>query len=204
MKDSITIVLDRSGSMSPTWADTVGGVKQFLNDQLDVAGREATLTLVVFDDKIETVASNVTLTKDYIRDLVLPAPRGFTSLYDAIGSTIDKLGAQFKKSDDKPDNVYFVVMTDGRENSSYRYSHERVLTMIEHQTNVYSWNFVFLGAELDSVAIATSLGFKPESSAVYATSNYAGAFANTSNAILRSRSTGDTVAYADSERQGML
>ena len=39
-----------------------------------------------------------------------------------------------------------MVQTDGEENSSVRYSKERIIAMIEEQQNVYNWSFVFLGA----------------------------------------------------------
>ena len=50
----ITVVLDRSGSMSCIRDDTIGGFNSFLKDQKAAPGEDL-LTLIQFDDKYETM-----------------------------------------------------------------------------------------------------------------------------------------------------
>ena len=45
----------------------------------------------------------------------------------------------------------FIITTDGYENASYRYSSDKVKRMIEHEKEKYGWEFLFIGANIDSV-----------------------------------------------------
>ena len=61
---------------------------------------------------------------------------------------------------ERPAANLIVIMTDGRENSSIEYSIEQVREMIKHQTDKYSWTFMYLGADITTSKIADSLGVK--------------------------------------------
>ena len=54
MKTDITVVLDRSGSMTTIARDVISGLNEFVRKQQDVEG-EAWFTLVQFDDEYEVV-----------------------------------------------------------------------------------------------------------------------------------------------------
>ena len=117
----ITLILDRSGSMSDITDDIIGGVNSFFDKQrgLDLP---TSVTLVQFDsrDPFEVLAENVTLdkvpqlTQDNYR------PRASTPLLDAIGTGIHRLSAHLDMHtpETKPDAVVFVIVTDGMENAS--------------------------------------------------------------------------------------
>ena len=55
---------------------------------------------------------------------------------------------------ERPGKVLFVVLTDGEENSSRRYSQMMIADRIEHQRKKYGWEFVFLGANQDAIMTA--------------------------------------------------
>ncbi|MGO9712554.1 MAG: VWA domain-containing protein, partial [Polyangiaceae bacterium] len=83
----ITVVLDRSGSMSSVAADAVGGFNTFLAQQQKLPGA-ATMTLVQFDHEYQVVHEALNL-----RDVVpltkeTFVPRGQTALYDAVGRAV--------------------------------------------------------------------------------------------------------------------
>jgi hypothetical protein len=59
---------------------------------------------------------------------------------------------------DRPGLVIFVIMTDGRENSSREFTNSQVKKMIEIQQTKYNWHFTFLGAGPDAFAEAGRLG----------------------------------------------
>ncbi|MFD1136629.1 hypothetical protein [Paenibacillus urinalis] len=51
-----------------------------------------------------------------------------------------------------------MIITDGEENSSREYSSEQIKTQIERQKTKYGWEFIFLGANIDSVETAARFG----------------------------------------------
>ena len=51
-----------------------------------------------------------------------------------------------------------MIMTDGMENASRRYTYDRVKKLIEHQKAKYGWEFIFLGANIDAAETAVSMG----------------------------------------------
>ncbi|WP_339149318.1 MULTISPECIES: VWA domain-containing protein [unclassified Sutcliffiella] len=158
----IIFLLDRSGSMSGLERDTIGGFNSFLERQCQHAG-ETVVTTVLFDDEVEVLwngvdAKSVNLTREdyYVR--------GSTSLLDAVGKTIIDVGSRLSKTPEalRPKNVIFVITTDGMENSSMEFSYSRVKELIRHQQEKYSWQFLFMGANIDVVKEADSLGINKE------------------------------------------
>jgi uncharacterized protein YegL len=155
----IIAILDRSGSMEELTADTIGGYNSFVKEQQKVDG-EAVLTTVLFDDKYELLHDRVDIKK------VKPITgkeyfaRGTTALLDAMGKTITTTGSKLSNIEEaeRPGKVIVFIMTDGEENASVEYSKEKVKEMVELQRNTYSWEFIFIGANIDSFSTAGSLG----------------------------------------------
>ena len=164
----IVCILDRSGSMQALTKDTIGGYNSFLEKQRQEKG-EAEVTTVLFDDKYEKIVDSVNLkevpeltSKEYYA-------RGMTALLDALGRTIvDKISAMDKKGIcPAKRRVLFLIMTDGQENDSKEYSRAAVKAMIEAADKEYGWNFIFMGANIDSVAEAGSLGINAKHAVDY-------------------------------------
>jgi uncharacterized protein YegL len=155
----IVFILDRSGSMGGLESDTIGGYNSFLKKQQEQPG-EARITTVLFDSEYELLhdrldlraVSSITEREYYVR--------GSTALLDAIGKTINKIGnAQKHTAEDYcADKVLFVITTDGMENASREFEYAKVKSMIEHQKSRYSWEFIFLGANIDAVETAGRFG----------------------------------------------
>ena len=162
MKKNLTemvFILDRSGSMSRLVDDTIGGFNSMIENQKKEEG-EAYVTTVLFDDQYELLHNH-----EDIKD-VKPITnkeyyvRGMTALLDAIGKTINSVGKRLSETpeEERPEKVIFVITTDGAENASREFTRSVVKDMIEHQQTKYSWQFMFLGANIDAVAEADSLG----------------------------------------------
>ena len=49
------------------------------------------------------------------------------------------------------------ILTDGLENASEKYTWKQVAAKIRHQTDIYGWEFLFLGANQDAIATAANL-----------------------------------------------
>ena len=190
----IIFILDRSGSMSGLESDTIGGYNSFLETQRKVDG-EAHVTTVLFDNKYEILHNGVD-----IRD-VKPITqkeyyaRGSTALLDAIGKTIMDVGQRFSNTDEseRPAKVIFVITTDGQENSSIEFSYKKINEMITEQQERYSWEFIFLGANIDATQEAKNLGIKPSRASNYvADSHGTGVMYNTvANNVALFRNTGE-------------
>ncbi|MEV6772690.1 vWA domain-containing protein [Nocardia sp. NPDC051030] len=163
----IAILLDRSGSMQSIKSDTEGGLAAYLDQQRDVPKR-IEVTLAQFDTEYELLYANRPL--DSVPPLVLH-PRGMTALYDAVGRLITDVGTELagRPEHARPGTVIVVVLTDGHENSSREWSHDAVKSLITQQQDAYKWNFLFLGANMDAVAIGTEMGFSPRQSMTYST-----------------------------------
>ena len=154
----IIFVLDRSGSMGGLETDTIGGFNAFLDNQRHLDGKTL-VTTVLFDNQYELLwngidANNVKLTS---REYFI---RGTTALLDAVGKTILDVGYRLAntKEDDRAGKVVFVIITDGMENSSREFTYSKVKELIQHQQQKYSWEFVFLGANIDAVSEAENIG----------------------------------------------
>ncbi len=162
MKKGLTelvFILDKSGSMSGLEKDTIGGYNSMLEKQKAVDG-ECRITTVLFDNQVEILHDRIDI------QAVSPITEkeycvgGSTALIDAIGKTIHKISnaQRFTAEDYRAENVMFVIITDGEENSSREYSSVKVKEQIERQKLRYGWEFVFLGANIDAVETAKRFG----------------------------------------------
>lgn len=187
-KALIAVLLDRSGSMEAIKSDTEGGFNAFVDDQRKQPG-DAHVTLAQFDTEYEIVYSDRRIADVGRLDL---QPRGMTALYDSLGHLITDVGAELAATPqaDRPGKVIVVVMTDGHENSSREWTHEAVSKAIKRQERDYSWEFIFLGANMDAVAIGQQLGFAADRSMTYATtsSGVGSSWESNSNLVSRMRS----------------
>lgn len=156
----ITVVLDRSGSMGPIAKDTIGGFNTFLTDQKKDPADEARLTLVQFDHEYNVIHSNMLLADVPELTAETYKPHGNTALLDAIGRTIATTGQTLSAmpENERPEAVVVVVITDGEENASREYTKAQVAEMVKLQTEVYKWQFLFLGANIDAIQAGAAVG----------------------------------------------
>lgn len=170
----IVFVIDKSGSMSHLAGDTIGGFNGFIESQKAIDGK-ATLTTVLFDTSWRILHDGIDLHEvkpmtnaDYVAG-------GGTAMLDAIGEIINRVQDRHDElGKEKPEEVLFVITTDGEENSSRTFKKSQIEKMIKHQTNGHGWKFMFLGANMDAVKEAESIGIN---------SNYATSYAYTSKGV---------------------
>ena len=155
----IVFILDRSGSMSGLEADTIGGFNSMLEKQKKEEG-EALISTVLFDDQTEILHDRENIDKvERISDKEYYV-RGCTALLDAVGGAIHHIGHIQKEmpEEERPEKTLFIITTDGMENSSREYSYAKVKKMVEKKKKKNHWEFVFLGANIDAVAVAGKFG----------------------------------------------
>lgn len=171
MKKNLTelvFILDRSGSMHGLESDTIGGFNSMLDKQRREPG-EALVSTVLFDDRIEVLHDRVKLREVPPMTEKEYCVRGATALLDAVGGAVSHIGAihRYARPEDVPEHTLFVIITDGLENASRRYSARRVKELIRERKERNGWEFLFLGANIDAVETAGTLGIDPDRAANY-------------------------------------
>lgn len=167
-RTELVFILDQSGSMSGLESDTIGGYNAFLKKQAAIDS-PCLITTVLFNDRYRLLHDRIDIRavspltdKDY-------QVGGSTALLDAMGQSINKLmGIQKQTSPEyRADQVLFVIITDGQENSSREYSLDRIKKMVEEQQKADGWEFIFLGANIDSISTAQAFGIGPDRAVDY-------------------------------------
>ena len=152
----IIMIVDRSGSMQACREPTEEGINELFEGQAGSDGW-GTASLYQFDTEHEQVFQYRPLHKLPRYRLV---PRGATALLDAIGFAFAREGERLAALPDqeRPSTVIAVIATDGMENSSREYNRQQIREIIQHQQQVYSWQILFIGANMNAVQVATSYG----------------------------------------------
>lgn len=179
----ITVVLDESGSMADITNATLEGLNSYIKTQQNQPG-DCVFSLTQFNTFVReiVVATPIPIIAPLTRETYRPS--GGTALLDAIGQTIDRVGARLRAlpESERPDKVVVVIVTDGEENASVEYisaswslaivkKSQRVFDMIKHQTEAFKWEFVFLGANQDAIETAAGLGIARDASLTYVATN---------------------------------
>ena len=154
--------------MSGLEADTIGGYNSLLEKQKKDAG-EAIVSTVLFDDEQKVLHDRVSI--DRMKPMTEKEyyVRGCTALLDALGGAIHHIGNvhKYAREEDRPEKTLFIITTDGMENSSRRYTYEKVKQMVERQKRTYGWEFLFLGANMDAVKEAGRFGIEADRAVKY-------------------------------------
>lgn len=161
MNTRMVFILDRSGSMRNLASETIGGFNSMIENQKNKEG-QATVTTILFDNKYEVLHDNVDIQKIALITEKEYFARGCTALLDAVGLTISKTQSDLTDTE----KVIFVITTDGMENASKEYSYKSVKELIEEKKKL-GWEFIFMGANIDSVKEGSKLGITPERSVNY-------------------------------------
>ncbi len=152
----IDVLLDRSGSMYAIKSDMEGALRTLVEDQRK-QGTKTTFALRQFDEEYETIIAPTDINN--VNDLTIE-PRGLTALLDAMGKSIIECGEWLRALDEseRPEHVFFTIITDGLENRSQEWSKQQVMELVRQQEKDYGWTFSYLGANQDAIAVAADMG----------------------------------------------
>jgi uncharacterized protein YegL len=166
----LVFILDRSGSMYGCTAQTINGYNKILTDQKKNP-EHAVVTTVLFDDIVEIVHDRKPIHRVAKLTNKTYFTRGCTALYDAVGKTIQSLIHVYQNTPEakQPHKVIFVIITDGYENASREFNAKQVRDMIRLERETYHWDFMFLGANIDSAQCAETIGIQRECAADFDT-----------------------------------
>ena len=212
----IHFILDRSGSMYEIIQDTIGGFNSFLKQQKNNINKDYEIidnngnsikqktnikfSLYQFDHEyiISYENKNITEVEELNYDTFIP--RGQTALLDAIGITINKI-----KKINENDNIIVVILTDGEENCSKKYTKRKINNLITKKRNE-NIEFVFLGANQDAIKSAQNIGISSNSAMTYSanTKNVKACFNGLSAAVERTYSSPNindrSISFTEYER----
>ena len=155
----LVFILDRSGSMAGLESDTIGGFNSMIKKQQTQTEGNALVSTILFDhesivlhDRIPLAEVKAMTEKDY-------EVRGTTALLDAVGDSIKHIRNihKYAREEDRPQKTLFVITTDGMENASYKFNYRDIKKLISKQKE-QGWEFIFLGANIDAVEVASHIG----------------------------------------------
>lgn len=164
----MVFILDRSGSMSGLESDTIGGFNSMIAKQKKEPGK-AYVSTVLFSDTSTVIHDRADISeipamtdKDYM-------PQGCTALLDAIGDAIKHIRNihKYARPEDVPEHTIFVITTDGMENASHRYDYDKIKKMIGKRKEKDGWEFMFIGANIDAISVASKVGISADRAANY-------------------------------------
>ena len=183
-KTLIAALLDRSGSMNTSVEGTEDGWRELISAQRANPG-QCQVTLAQFDQEYEVLYPPTDIAA--VPEFVLH-PRGRTALLDAVGRFVTEVGEALSALPEpqRPGQVICLIMTDGMENASHQWTWQTVKALITQQRDVYGWEFIFLGADIDAVEVGGRLGVGGKFSMTYDKHDYdnnRAAFASTTAVI---------------------
>lgn len=187
------IVLDKSGSMSDIRDAILRSVNDLIDEQKALSEKlndDATLTIITFSSESQTVMKNVPFRSARHLEREEYETDGYTALYDAVGVGITQHEGE--------KNVVFVIVTDGEENSSKHWTHQRVNDAIEAKKAI-GWNFIYLANDLRVAEAGMDMGIAAAAAcaATSQTNNLAVGYDNMAAALSRQVS-GAFAAYRQS------
>lgn len=168
----VSFLLDETGSMEMCRDQTISGFNEYIQNLKDKK-EDVRFTFIKFNsEKTETVHEAVELEKVKKLNRNTFQPDAVTPLYDAIGDSINGI-------DKTERNLLFVVMTDGYENASRRFTQKQIFDLIKEKEKM-GWTFVYLGANQDSWAATANLGLAAGNVSNYNTAKTGDVFKNLS------------------------
>lgn len=195
---NIYMLIDRSGSMLPKWGEVITSINVYVEELAKKKGmKKSKATVAVFDGfkglafDVLREATPVKKWQPIAVDEV--APRGMTPLYDAVSKLTDLI------STDKPETATVVVMTDGLENASIATSKEKAKAQLDELKDK-GFDVVFLGADFDAFAQASSLGVAAGQTLNVTQDSYDVAASSLASRTVAYASTGDVKDWTVKDR----
>lgn len=181
--------IDRSGSMASCLNDTIGGYNYFIDNQPE----DSFIQTYLFDNNVKFFDRSIA--KDATRlNITNYRPGGGTALLDAMGHVMTIA------SNCTADTTNILILTDGEENASELYTKFEIFKMVEERKRE-GWNFIFLGANQDAIAVSGELGIPQGSTMTFDTEQVKTVLKCASDALARVRSgESQEIEFSQDER----
>ena len=151
-KLDVVFILDKSGSMSGSEENTISSFNEYLEREKK-NNFDTRVTTMLFSDNYKYLYKRLSV--DKVKQLTCDDyyVGGCTGLYDAIGNGINYM------DNCNTDKVMFIIITDGYENASREFNNKKIKKMIKAHSK---WEFIYIGADIDSYAAGDVIGIKNE------------------------------------------
>ena len=156
-KLDVVFILDNSGSMSGSEENTITSYNEYLERERKKK-YDVKITTVLFNDHYRYLykRNNINEVKKLTGKQYFVG--GCTALYDALGTSINYIDSC------DTDKVLFIIITDGYENASHEFNKNKIKKLINKHSN---WEFIYIGADIDSYATGGDIGIKRDNIASY-------------------------------------
>lgn len=153
----IYLLLDNSGSMGRDRSKAISAINDFLEDLKKEEGYvEVSLTL--FNENITRLYLGQPLHECPPLTEAEYAPSGTTALFDAIGSSLTEASQEAGTN-----RVIVCILTDGKENSSRRYTLPEIRELISRKEKE-GWDITYLSSHADAFLDAHQMGLQRQKS----------------------------------------
>ncbi|MBR4329204.1 MAG: VWA domain-containing protein, partial [Candidatus Riflebacteria bacterium] len=148
----LVFIIDKSGSMAGLESDTIGGFNATIKKHKKDKGSKAYVTTILFNTNFDMIHDRVEITKINQMKESDYEVGGSTALLDAVGDTLEHIRNihKYAREEDVPSKTLFIIITDGMENASHKYSNSQIKTMISAMREERKWEFIFLGANIEA------------------------------------------------------
>lgn len=166
------IIVDQSGSM----ADCIPATLSTLNEQIETIknlaekypNQEILTGITFFNTEMEQLYFCDSVDKLHRITSKKYSPNGMTALLDTVGQTIlalnGKIEGEIKKGEA---SVVMIIITDGYENSSKYFTHQKIKMMISELESTRLWTFSYYGADISDLSDAKKMGISHDNSMMF-------------------------------------
>tara|TARA_A100001011_G_C14298771_1_gene839733 strand:- start:1488 stop:2180 length:693 start_codon:yes stop_codon:yes gene_type:complete len=156
----LVIIGDRSGSMRKIINETVDGINNCIlktkNDKDE--NEKINVSLKLFNNKEEMIWRHIPI--EYVEEFQLSNynPHGNTAILDALGNTLTYFMEKKLMNENCYDTVIIHVITDGKENSSYYFTSNKIKDLVKRAQEKYNIHVYYLAANQDAIFEAAKFG----------------------------------------------
>ena len=188
----LVFLMDVSEPMADFASDIIAGFNDMIarlrEERMDIlvtTWQFADFSLYV-DERVPITADSVCMEQDFFERLRImreqvarqaaPAPitledgkPGRRVLINAIGGVVCRARYVYKHYPENPARTMFVIITGGADNASlYYWTPDRLRDLVERQEKEAGWEFILLGANINTERVARDLGIPAENAAQFA------------------------------------
>jgi len=156
IKSRVVMILDESGSMNSCATATINSFNEQveqLQSEYAKDGLDTEVSLYKFNSEVKLVFDSISV--DAVRKLTRKdyMPIRTTAMYDCVGTAIKSLAS----SDQDNCATLFIIISDGQENASTKYTSETLAEMIQEKQNTKRWTFTYMGSNQDLSKVSETL-----------------------------------------------
>jgi uncharacterized protein YegL len=181
-------VVDQSGSMAGLEGQTIEGfntqLKTIKKLKEEFPQNEYIVSVTYFEDEVIDVIRFGKVEEIPLLNRDNYNPGSSTSLLDAIGQTIHSIEEKYgEEINSNKATVVIVILTDGYENSSLKYTYEQIARDIDRLNETNKWIFTFLGAGINAKTITNRINIHSKNVSSFDRFEYSAALDDVSDSI---------------------